>query len=83
MSDWFYYTGTGGETTISTPLAGNIVIGLYRNGTYYRKVTTTPSGKQYRFDFATGDIIFPVGFPSLEAGEQVDIMVSNDIVIEA
>lgn len=79
MGDWYYYTATGGESNISTPLAGNVVVELYRSGVHYRKVTGTPVGKEFKADFATGDIIFPDDFPELEVNEQIDIRCSNDV----
>lgn len=84
---WLYITASGGEQNMPTPLVGNIVGMVKRDGVNYRKVDSDPLGKEFSYDPTTGDIVFDPNLPPFEPNESIaisyltDFAVGNDPII--
>lgn len=80
----YNYDGTGVETDGNTlpaigALDGQIVLGIFRDSWYYRKVDEDPIGKQFTFDGDTNVIVFASDTAVIQAGENIDIVYMNQV----
>lgn len=70
-----YLSGVAGETSVSDDLLISVsrIYLVMREGVGYTKVTTAPSGRQFRYVSATGEIEFDSTIP-FNAGEKIYVL---------
>ncbi len=73
---FYYFTAPGGgfSTGMVPALIDKVVNSVARDGVKYRlKEGGLPSGKEFNFDLATGEVAFDTNGSELEAGEFIDV----------